>query len=101
MSQLSKQSMGKDGEIIRNYEPMPGVKWRYGSAPDYSKVNKAYFEGRTKVHPEGSLEQIVQQSVKNWEVECHHVEVSICVVCKVIGEIMKDCAGRTVRAGPA
>jgi hypothetical protein len=36
-------------------------------------VNKAYFEGRSKVHAEGSLEAVVQNLVKNWEVESHHI----------------------------
>jgi len=37
------------------------------------KVNAEYFRGRTKKHPEGSLEQIVTKLVKNWEVESHHI----------------------------
>lgn len=60
------------GEVIRDYEPVPGVKWRFGK-PNYERVNKAYFNGRTKKHPEGSLEQIVTKVVKNWEVESHHI----------------------------
>lgn len=59
-------------EIIRDYEPAPGVNWRLGK-PDYTKVNKAYFQHRAKRHPEGSLEAIVSKLVKNWEVEAHHI----------------------------
>ena len=42
---LSEASRGMNGEVIRDYQPLPGVPWRYGSAPDYTVVNKAYFEG--------------------------------------------------------
>ena len=42
---LSEASRGMNGEVIRDYKPLPGVPWRYGSAPDYTVVNKAYFEG--------------------------------------------------------
>ena len=79
---LSDISKGQDGEIIRDYEPVEGVEWRFGSPPDYATVNAAYFEGRTKVHPPGSLESVVQKAVKNWEVESHHIEVRApCFVC--------------------
>lgn len=70
---LSAESKGRPGEMIRDYEPIQGVQWRFG-LPNYARVNKAYFEGRTKVHAEGSLESVVQKVVKNWEVESHHIE---------------------------
>merc|ERR1711976_1091130 len=41
--------------------------------PNYARVNKTYFEARTKKHPEGSLESVVSKVVKNWEVDSHHV----------------------------
>mmetsp|Transcript_116839 Transcript_116839/g.342138 ORF Transcript_116839/g.342138 Transcript_116839/m.342138 type:complete len:271 (-) Transcript_116839:325-1137(-) len=70
---LTEEATGKPyGEIIRDYEVEPGVQWRFGK-PNYSRVNKAYFEHRSKVHPEGSLESIVSKLVKNWEVESHHI----------------------------
>eukprot|EP01035_Chromulina_nebulosa_P001993 gene1993-2681_t len=71
---LADVSKGNGEEIIRDYQPLPGVPWRYGSAPNYAVVNKAYFEGRTKIHSAGSLEAVVQNLVKNWEVESHHIE---------------------------
>ena len=91
---LEDVSKGNGEEIIRDYQPLPGVPWRslytfvafiilykisdsvtrYGSAPNYAVVNKAYFEGRTKIHSAGSLEAVVQNLVKNWEVESHHIE---------------------------
>jgi len=60
------------GELVRNYEPVPGVKWRFGK-PNYERVNKLYFQYRTKIHVEGSLEHVVNSLVKNWEVESHHI----------------------------
>eukprot|EP01037_Dinobryon_pediforme_P018849 gene18849-19170_t len=71
---LSDVSKGNGEEIIRDYQPLPGVPWRYGAPPNYEVVNKAYFAGRTKVHAAGSLEAVVQNLVKNWEVESHHIE---------------------------
>lgn len=70
---LSENSKGKDGEIIRDYVPLLGVPWRYGAPPNYEVVNAAYFAGRSKVHTVGSLEAVVQNLVKNWEVESHHI----------------------------
>jgi len=71
---LSDESTGKAfGEIIRTYKPKPNTSWRFGK-PNYARVNKAYFQGRTKIHPEGSLESVVSMVVKNWEVDSHHIQ---------------------------
>lgn len=48
------------------------TKWRFGGAPDYSLTNLMYLKGRTKVHAPGSLEQIVENLVKTWEMERSH-----------------------------
>lgn len=70
---LSDESMGKaHGEVIRDYTAKPGAQWRFGK-PNYARVNKLYFQYRSKIHPEGSLESIVNKLVKNWEVESHHL----------------------------
>jgi len=70
---LSDESTGADhGEIIRDYELAPDSTWRAGK-PNYAKVNKVYFAGRTTKHTEGSLEQVVTKLLNNWEVESHHV----------------------------
>ncbi|KAF1358958.1 hypothetical protein EJ07DRAFT_179103 [Lizonia empirigonia] len=45
------------------------VKWRYGRAPDYSKTRKVFSETKQKSHEAGSLPELVQNLVKNWEVE--------------------------------
>ncbi|OQO02296.1 hypothetical protein B0A48_11850 [Cryoendolithus antarcticus] len=46
-----------------------GVQWRYGRAPDYSKTRKVWEDGRKMHHEAGSLPQLVENLVKNWEVE--------------------------------
>ncbi|KAI6906056.1 hypothetical protein KC318_g5609 [Hortaea werneckii] len=46
-----------------------GVQWRYGKAPDYSKTRKVWEEGKKMNHAAGSLPQLVENLVKNWEVE--------------------------------
>ncbi|KAF2639297.1 hypothetical protein P280DRAFT_402786 [Massarina eburnea CBS 473.64] len=43
--------------------------WRYGRAPDYSKTRKVFAETRSMSHEAGSLPQLVENLVKNWEVE--------------------------------
>ncbi|KAL1936777.1 hypothetical protein VTP01DRAFT_911, partial [Rhizomucor pusillus] len=44
-------------------------EWRYNRIPDYTKVNEYYEKEKTKNHPEGSLEWLVSNLVKNWEKE--------------------------------
>ncbi|OLN97618.1 Pathogen-related protein [Colletotrichum chlorophyti] len=46
-----------------------GVQWRYGRAPDYTKTRKVWREGKKMNHTAGSLEEMVENLVKNWEVE--------------------------------
>jgi len=73
-SKLSEESSGSTrGEIIRDYEPHAGVKWRFGR-PNYARVNKLYFETRTKKPAAGSAEELVTKVVKNWEVDSHHIQ---------------------------
>ncbi|KAL0933452.1 uncharacterized protein CTRU02_212415 [Colletotrichum truncatum] len=46
-----------------------GVQWRYGRAPDYTKTRKVWREGKKMSHAAGSLPELVENLVKNWEVE--------------------------------
>lgn len=67
----------------RQFMDEPGIQWREGK-PDFSKVNKAYLEGRTRTHKEGSLEKIVEDLVKTWEMEASHktrIEVKRNLLC--------------------
>jgi hypothetical protein len=50
----------------------PNTKCRFGGAPDYSLVNSFYLKERSKIHDDGSLEQIVENLVKTWEMERSH-----------------------------
>lgn len=52
-----------NGDVEKN------TTWRFGAPPNYEGVNKLFEEGRTKIWPPGSLEEEVQNLVKNWEVE--------------------------------
>ncbi|KAK7336043.1 hypothetical protein VNO80_28263 [Phaseolus coccineus] len=48
------------------------IQWRHGGPPTYDAVNKLFEQGRTKEWPEGSLEEIVQNAIKSWEMELSH-----------------------------
>ncbi|KAF2083332.1 hypothetical protein K490DRAFT_20668, partial [Saccharata proteae CBS 121410] len=45
------------------------ARWRYGRAPDYTKTRKVWSESKVMNHEAGSLPQLVENLVKNWEVE--------------------------------
>ncbi|KAK9353693.1 hypothetical protein V1505DRAFT_353482 [Lipomyces doorenjongii] len=43
--------------------------WRHGDPPNYSNTRKVFEETKRMSHESGSLEAIVQNIVKNWEIE--------------------------------
>ncbi len=45
------------------------VEWRYGKPPDYTKSNENLAKESTKRHLDGSLEDIVQNLVRTFEME--------------------------------
>ncbi|CAG8511822.1 6101_t:CDS:2 [Scutellospora calospora] len=47
------------------------VEWRNGK-PNYTNANTLFEKERTKIHPTGSLEELVTNLVKNWEKEASH-----------------------------
>jgi hypothetical protein len=49
----------------------PTIVWRY-KKPDYTKANLEFFKGKTMNHQYGSLENIVEDLVKTWEMEATH-----------------------------
>ena len=51
-------------EPDRSFMDDDDIKWRFGGKPDYSVTNLLYLKERSTVHPEGSLEQIVENLVK-------------------------------------
>ncbi|PWY87383.1 hypothetical protein BO70DRAFT_420988, partial [Aspergillus heteromorphus CBS 117.55] len=46
--------------------------WRHGSPPDYSKTRAFYEETRSMHHEPGSLPFLVENLVKNWEIEASY-----------------------------
>jgi len=48
------------------------TQWRHGGPPMYDSVNQLFEEGRTKEWPKGSLEEVVQNAIKSWEMELSH-----------------------------
>ncbi|KDP34789.1 hypothetical protein JCGZ_10569 [Jatropha curcas] len=48
------------------------TEWRHGGPPSYDSVNQLFEEGRTKEWPKGSVEEIVQNAIKSWEMELSH-----------------------------
>merc|ERR1711879_144251 len=48
------------------------IKLWYGEKPDYTSADLHYLKTKSRNHPEGSLEQIVETTVKNVETELFH-----------------------------
>ncbi|KAJ3040853.1 hypothetical protein HDV00_010313 [Rhizophlyctis rosea] len=48
------------------------AKWRFGRKPDYSKTRKAWRETKIMNHQAGSLQELVENVVKNWEIEASY-----------------------------
>ena len=51
----------------------PTNAWRDGKIPDYRMADLAYMKGKSKNHKGGSLEEIVENLVKKWEMESLHI----------------------------
>lgn len=49
----------------------PNIRWRHGK-PNYALVNEKYLKEKTNNHAAGSLEKIVENIVKTWEMESSH-----------------------------
>ncbi|KFZ20153.1 hypothetical protein V502_03320 [Pseudogymnoascus sp. VKM F-4520 (FW-2644)] len=48
------------------------AKWRHGQPPDYSNTRKVFEETKTQNHEAGSLPNLVENLVKNWEIEASY-----------------------------
>lgn len=48
-------------------------KFRFGK-PNYTLTNLEYFKGKTRKHSADSLEKVVENMVKTWEMEASHKE---------------------------
>ena len=49
----------------------PDIEWRL-VRPNYGLVNQKYLKERTRFHKAGSLEKLVEDLVKTWEMESTH-----------------------------
>jgi hypothetical protein len=59
-------------EPQRSFMDDPKTKWRFGGKPDYSLTNLQFLKQRSKIHAEDSLENVVSNLVKTWEMERSH-----------------------------
>ena len=59
-------------EPVRSFMDGNDTKWIFGGPPDYSLTNYLYLKERTHIHANGSLEQVVENLVKTWEMERSH-----------------------------
>lgn len=50
----------------------PSLNWKNG-VPNYDLADLLYFQGKSKNHSETSLESVVENLVKKWEMECTHL----------------------------
>ena len=63
--------MSEDQLPQRDYMDNSQIQWRH-EKPDFSKVDKKFVAEKTKNHKAGSLEKIVENLVKTWEMESSH-----------------------------
>mmetsp|Transcript_62476 Transcript_62476/g.152102 ORF Transcript_62476/g.152102 Transcript_62476/m.152102 type:complete len:288 (-) Transcript_62476:74-937(-) len=70
LESIKKEYGWKEPE--RSFMDDPDAKWRFGGPPDYSLTNMKYLKERSTIHPDGSLEQVVENLVKTWEMERSH-----------------------------
>ena len=68
---LKQLKMSEDQLPQRDYMDNPKIQWRH-EKPDFSKVDKKYVAEKIKNHKAGSLEKIVENLVKTWEMESSH-----------------------------
>lgn len=58
-------------EPVRSFLDDPKTEWRHGK-PDYTLANLAFLKGKCQNHVKDSLEMIVENAVKTWEMEASH-----------------------------
>ena len=54
--------------VLKNNQ---NVQWRYGKQPDYTKSNQNFAQESTQNHPENSLESLVQNLVRTFDIEAN------------------------------
>lgn len=77
LAKVSRAELDRMVNLPGNTEPDrgdlddPKIKWRNGK-PNYTLANLAYLKGKSQFHDKGSLEMIVENAVKTWEMEASH-----------------------------
>ncbi|KAI1323969.1 hypothetical protein F5Y16DRAFT_424502 [Xylariaceae sp. FL0255] len=73
---MTTEARGEHSLAVPDYMSSPNAvlkdvdaDWRYGQPPDYSKTRKYFAETKSRTHAPGSVEQLVENLVKNWEIE--------------------------------
>lgn len=70
---LVEQHPDKFRVPVRSHmDGIDSTNWRFGGPPDYTLANHSYLTGKLSMHKEGSLEQVVEDLVKTWEMERSH-----------------------------
>lgn len=75
--EIARNELNRMTKLPGNHEPDrgdlddPKIKWRNGK-PNYTLANLAFLKGKCMSHKNGSLEMIVQNAVKTWEMEASH-----------------------------
>lgn len=66
---------------VRSFMDGANTKWRHGYQPNYDVVNEKFMAEKTMNHKDGSLEQVVENLVKTWEMESSHkMDAAVCIV---------------------
>ncbi|XP_051152116.1 pathogen-related protein [Andrographis paniculata] len=71
---MADTSHTKIGDKYRSFlhDQPDDVVWRHGGPPTYDAVNHLFEQGRSKEWEKGSLEEVVQNAIKSWEMELSH-----------------------------
>jgi hypothetical protein len=75
--EIARNELNRMEKLPGNVEPNrgnlndPKIEWRT-EKPNYTLANLAFMKGKCKSHERGSLEMVVQNAVKTWEMEASH-----------------------------
>ena len=61
-----------DNPPVRSFMDDPDIEWKFGHKPDFTLTDLKYMSERSKHHKPDSLEKIVENLVKTWEMESTH-----------------------------
>lgn len=58
-------------DVVLAYYQQAKIDWRYGKIPDYTRSNQKLATESTRNHPQGSLEALVQNLVRTFDIEAN------------------------------